>query len=336
MSIDDNRRTCALSAALAEAARVAGFAPSLHNTQPWRWRVLTDRLELLADRRRQLAATDPDAKLLTLSCGTALHHVRLALAAEGHAVEVRRLPTPSEPDLLAAIVPTGPQQVTGEAMRLVQAIEVRHTDRRPLSETAVPAQALHAIVASVAGLARLHILTADQVLELAAAADRAGAVEADDPDIRRELAYWTGRAGPAGTGLPPEVLPAEMPNTTVPGRDFGTHGTLPIGPGHDRAAVYAMLYGGDDEPESWLRAGEALSAAWLTATDCGVSVLPLSGAIEVPQTRDVLRRVLAGLGYPYLVLRLGLADPDVAGPPHTPRMPAAQILDTSAVRLAGS
>ena len=61
-----------------------------------------------------------------------------------------------------------------------------------------------------------------------------------------------------------------------------------------------------------------------------------SGAIEVPQTRDVLRRVLAGLGYPYLVLRLGLADPDVAGPPHTPRMPAAQILDTSAVRLAGS
>jgi nitroreductase len=323
-----------LAAALAQAAAAAGYAPSIHNTQPWRWRVYADRLELLADRRRQLAATDPDARLLTLSCGTALHHARLALAAEGHAVDVRRLPQPSEPDLLAAIVPTGPQQVTGEAMRLVQAMEVRHTDRRPLSETSMPGEALNAIVASVAGLARLDVLTADQVLDLAAAADRAGAVEADDPDIRRELAYWTGRAGPAGTGLPPEVLPAEMPNTTVPARDFGTPGTLPIGPGHDRAAVYAVLYGDDDEPESWLRAGEALSAAWLTATDYGVSVLPLSGAIEVSQTRDVLRRILAGLGYPYLVIRLGLANPDVAGPPHTPRMPAAQVVDTSAVRPA--
>jgi hypothetical protein len=62
------------------------------------------------------------------------------------------------------------------------------------------------------------------------------------------------------------VLPARPQRTTVPGRDFGTAGTLPIGPGHDRAA-YAVSYGDDDEPESSLRAGEALSAAWLTATE---------------------------------------------------------------------
>ena len=95
---------------------------------------------------------------------------------------------------------------------------------------------------------------------------------------------------------------------------------------------YAVLYGDDDEPESWLRAGEALSAAWLTATELGVSVVPLSGAIEVTATREALRGVLAGFGHPYLVLRLGIADPDHAGPPHTPRIPAAQVVDTSAVR----
>ena len=94
-----------------------------------------------------------------------------------------------------------------------------------------------------------------------------------------------------------------------------------------------MLYGDDDEPDSWLRAGEALSAAWLTATELGVSVVPLSGAIEVTATREALRGVLAGLGHPYLVLRLGIADPDHAGPPPArPRIPAAQVVDTSAVR----
>lgn len=322
-----------LAAALAEAATMAGYAPSVHNTQPWRWRVLPDRLELHADRSRQLAAIDPNGRLLLISCGSALHHARLALVAEGWTVEVNRLPDPTAPDLLATLVPTVRTPLTAEAMRAVQAMQVRHTDRRPVSDEPLPAASLKAIAAAAAEYAGFHVLTADQVLQLAAAAARAAAVEAGDPQIREELEYWTGRAGPAGTGLPAEVLPEQAPQTTVPGRDFGRPGTLPIGPSHDRAAVYALLFGDEDEPESWLRAGEALSAAWLTATELGVSLVPLSGVIEVTATRQTLRQMLAGLGHPYLVLRLGIADPEHAGPPHTPRLPAAQVVDTSAVHL---
>jgi hypothetical protein len=179
---------------------------------------------------------------------------------------------------------------------------------------------------------RLHIIRGDQVLELAAAAARAAAEEAEDPTVQAELAYWTGRITDSGAGLPVEVLPEQTPQTTVPARDFGRSGTLPVGPGHDRAAVYALLYGDDDEPRSWLRAGEALSAAWLTATRLGVSIVPLSAVVEIPGTRQTLRHMLSGLGYPYLALRLGLADPAHAGPPHTPRLVAAQVVDTSAVR----
>ena len=321
-----------VAAMLATAAATAGYAPSIHNTQPWRWRVQPDRLELYAERDRQLAATDPDGRLLMLSCGVALHHARLALAAEGLTAQLRRLPDPAEPDLLAVLVPTGRTTVTGEAMRLVQTMELRHTDRRPVGDERVPDGSLTAIGASVDRPVRFQVLTPDGVLDLAAAASRAGEVTAHDPHVSDELAYWTSRAAPEGTGLPMAVLPARPQRTTVPGRDFGTAGTLPIGPGHDRAAAYAVLYGDDDEPESWLRAGEALSAAWLTATELGVSVVPLSGAIEVTATREALRGVLAGLGHPYLVLRLGIADPDHAGPPHTPRIPAAQVVDTSAVR----
>jgi len=318
-----------VAAALAEAAAAAGYAPSVHNTQPWRWRVHPDRLDLLADRGRQLTKIDPDGRLLMLSCGAALHHARLALAAEGWTAEVSRLPDPTRPDLLAVVNATGRTPVTSGAIRLVQAMQVRHTDRRPVGDQALVADWAEAIVTATRDLARLQPLTGEQVLDLSAAAAKAEAVEADDPEIKAELAYWTSRAAPEGTGLPPAVLPERPPETTVPGRDFGHPGTLPIGPGHDRAAVYALLYGDDDEPESWLRAGEALSAAWLTATVLGASVVPLSGVIEVTSTRQVLRRALAQLGYPYLVLRLGVADPEHAGPPHTPRMPVKQVVDTS-------
>ena len=317
--------------ALAEAANAAGYAPSIHNTQPWRWRVLPDRLQLFADRRRQLAATDPEGRLLTISCGAALHHAVAALAATGRGSEVRYLPDPAQPDLLAEVVAGGPTRVTPEAMRMVQAMRTRHTDRRPVSDERIPEAALADMTRAAAGLARLHVLNGEQVIDLAEAAYTAGEAEADDRQIGAELAYWTSRYAPRGTGLPPDVLPDQPQETTVPGRDFGNPGTLPIGAGHDRAARYALLYGDDDEPESWLRAGEALSAVWLTAVDDGVSVVPLSGAIEVTGTREALRQMLAGLGYPYLVMRWGVQDPAHAGPPHTPRLPADQTVDLSAV-----
>ncbi|MEV0152491.1 nitroreductase family protein [Micromonospora sp. NPDC050686] len=320
-----------LTTALAEAAATAGYAPSVHNTQPWRWRVLPDSLELRMVRDRQLAATDPEGRLLALSCGAALHHARVALAAEGWVPVVERLPDAGDPELLARLTSLRHPGADPQAMHLVQCMQVRHTDRRPVSDEQIPTAAIGEITRAATGEgARLHILDSDQVMELAAAAGHAGSVEAEDPQLREELAYWTSRTG-TGTGLPPEVLPEQAPQTTVPGRDFGRAGTLPIGPGHDRAAVYALLYGDEDEPDSWLRAGEALSAAWLTATRLGVSLVPLSGVVEVEGTRQTLRGVLSGMGFPYLVVRLGIADPAHAGPPHTPRLPTEQVVDTSAV-----
>ncbi|MFF4878823.1 Acg family FMN-binding oxidoreductase [Micromonospora sp. NPDC000668] len=321
-----------LTTALAEAAATAGHAPSLHNTQPWRWRVLPDALELRTVADRQLTATDPEGRLLAISCGTALHHARLALAAEGWRAVVERMPDPGDRELLARLTTLTRVTADPDAMRMVQCMQIRHTDRRPVSDEPVPTAAIGEITRAVTTEGgRLQILDGDQVLELAAAAGHADTVEAEDPQLRAELEYWTSRAG-TGTGLPPEVLPEQPPQTTVPARDFGHPGGLPIGPGHDRAAVYGMLYGDEDEPDSWLRAGEALSAAWLTATRLGVSLVPLSSVVEVEGTRQSLRHLLAGLGFPYLVLRLGIADPTHAGPPHTPRLTTEQVIDTTAVR----
>ncbi|MFE9691101.1 Acg family FMN-binding oxidoreductase [Micromonospora sp. NPDC005806] len=321
-----------LTTALAEAAAMAGRAPSVHNTQPWRWTVLPDALELRVVRERHLSALDPEGRLLAVSCGAALHHARLALAAEGWTPVVERLPDPAQPDLLARLTNVKHTGADPDAMHTVQCIQVRHTDRRPVSDEPIPDAALEEIdrAATREGV-HLQVLDDSQKIQLASAAQQAAAVEAGSPELREELAYWTSRAG-AGTGLPPEVLPVEAPQTTVPGRDFGQPGTLPVGPGHDRAASYAILWGTEDEPDSWLRAGEGLSAAWLTATRLGVSLVPLSGVVEVEGTRQVLRQMLSGLGFPYISMRLGRADPTHAGPPHTPRLDVAQTVDTSAVR----
>jgi len=321
-------KALAASAALVEAASSAGHAPSIHNTQPWRWRVQNDTLELYAEFGRQLTNSDPGARLLVLSCGAALHHARVALAAEGWTATVDRLPDPARPELLARLTVTGRIPVTSEAIRLLQTIWVRHTDRRPVANTQVPSATIDTIRARIeAERARLHILRPDDVLDLAVVADRAQTLEAFDPQWREEIAYWAGAAHPEGLGIPDSAIPSEAPRTTVPGRDFGHAGSLPVSAKHDRAAVYAILYGDEDTPSGWLRAGEALSAGWLAAIGAGVCLLPLSAAIEVETARQLLRRLLSHLGEPYLILRLGLADPNDGGTPRTPRLPAVQTIE---------
>jgi hypothetical protein len=89
--------------ALREAAEHALAAPSIFNTQPWRWQITDGTLRLWADRGRQLLVADPEGRLLTVSCGVALHHARVALTAARHETVVRRLPDPANPDLLAEI-----------------------------------------------------------------------------------------------------------------------------------------------------------------------------------------------------------------------------------------
>lgn len=315
------------SAVLAEAAAAAGYAPSVHNTQPWRWRVTSTGLDLYADRSRQLQIADPAGRLLTMSCGAALHHARLALAAEGWAVKVDRL---LDGDLLARVTLDGQADVTPEIMRHFQAVRVRHTDRRPVADNPVGQNDIEALrAAATREGVELHVLRPDDVIELGTASAQADRLEVTDPEQREELAYWIGGQR-SGTGVPDASIPDSRTATVVPGRDFVRSGSLQAGEGNDRAAKYAVLFGSSDEPTDWLRAGEAMSAAWLVATERGLSVLPFSAVIEVPATRESLRRLLSFVGYPYLVLRLGMPDPDHAAAPHTPRLPSEQVIEISA------
>lgn len=312
---------------LVEAATAAGHAPSIHNSQPWRWVVRADALELYREHNTQLRVSDPDDRLTTLSCGAALHHARTWLAAHGWTTEVTRLPDTLEPSHLARIAVTGQAPAADEAVRAARAMEARRTDRRPVTGDPVGEAQLRDIGAAVEREgARLHVLPRDGVIELGVATSQAQRAEAAEPAWQAELAYWSGGTRPTGAGVPDTAIPERPTETTVASRDFGHSGTLPASAEHDKGATFLILYGQQDDAVDWLRAGEALSAGWLTATDLGVSVVPMSATIEVAATRIVLRRLLSGLGEPYLVLRLGRAQPEDGRPP-VPRRPAHQTIE---------
>jgi hypothetical protein len=231
------------------------------------------------------------------------------------------------PDLLARLRVTGTRDPELVDLTLRAAIDRRHTDRRGFGDRPVPAPALRRLCAIARDKgAALYLVRDDQVPALAVAVDQAGALELADPRYRAELVRWTNRPQWSGDGVPAGSAVATAPRR-VPVRELslGPERGMDPGPGTDRGACYAILFGEGDEPADWLRAGEALSAVLLTATAVGVSAAPISDVVEVGGTRERVRRLLSGLGHPYLVLRLGFA----AGPgtvPETPRRDIAEVV----------
>ncbi|WP_432417533.1 Acg family FMN-binding oxidoreductase [Actinoplanes solisilvae] len=318
----------AVTRALAHATTAASHAPSIHNTQPWRWWAHGDHLELFLDESRTLAVADPDRRLAILSCGAALHHALVSLAADGRHATVTRLPDKARPTHLATVRADARIPVEASAIRHLQTIALRHTDRRPVQSTAIDAQKLGSIAAAAESQnTSLHVLRPRQIFDLASATDHAQKIESEDEAWQAEMDHWTGGDRIPGTGIPDTVVAREASQTTVPGPEFGHPGKTAIADTHHRTAVFAILYGPGDDDLDWLRAGEALSAVWLKATELGLSVVPLSATIEVTLTREAVRQLLSGLGHPYLVLRFGVVDGATVGPPRTPRLPAERTVE---------
>jgi hypothetical protein len=121
-----------------EVLALAARAPSIYNTQPWRWRVDSTSVHLYSDPGMQLPNTDPDGRDLILSCGVALSHCVIAFAAMGWRARVHRLPDPADPSHLAAIE-VNPHTADHTDITLAAAIPRRRTDRRHYSSWPVGA-----------------------------------------------------------------------------------------------------------------------------------------------------------------------------------------------------
>lgn len=278
---------------LRRAVDGAARAPSVHDSQPWRWRVGPDGADLFADPPPGAAEDDRD---VLLSCGAVLHHLLVALAGLGSSARVDRLPDPGRPDHLARVRPVDAPPSTGAA-RLAGAIAERRTDRRRFSSHPPDVAVLDVLVRTAASWgAHLHVVgPGDARRRLVELMGRAVPLRRQQADYAAALARHTG--GPAGVGP----------------RD-------PHSVEHVDASVLTVLSGLDDDRLHVLRAGEAMSAVLLTATDLGLATTPLSRPLAAARTRaSIASQVLRLRSSPQVVLRVGLPHPLSPALPPTPR-----------------
>jgi nitroreductase len=314
-------------------------APSIHNTQPWRFVSTPDALELWADRSRQLTATDSDGWALSVSCGGALYLAALGLAGEGWRTTTERLPDPAQPDLLARIRVDGRSPVEESVRQDSAAAGRRHTERRPFRPDAVSAQLLDTLCSAVDDptVYASVVLRPDDRLDLAVAMSWADTLEALDPAYRAELAKWVRPdATEAGEGIPaaavPHAAPGQPRHTDVPIRDFGagnpTVAVTSDGPSVDEHPAYVVVFSRDDDTTSRLRAGEVYTQLSVDAERLGLATSAMTQALDIPGIRNRVRTLMSWPDHPQMILRVGW-PPVSDAIPRTPRRPVQEVLSTT-------
>ncbi|MFI7022258.1 Acg family FMN-binding oxidoreductase [Micromonospora sp. NPDC049900] len=309
-----------LRVAAADAIR----APSLHNVQPWRFRLREGGIEVLLDPQRRLPATDPSGWGARVAGGAALFNLRLALAVAGAPATVRLRPYPAEPTVLARLVPDLPRRPTPAEQSLHGAIRRRFSNRAPFWPDPVPADTRWRLgEAARAEHCWLELLIGvSAVTAFAEIARGAHRVLERDPAYRAERLTWV-RAEPAPDGVPTTAGgPQAEPQDLLPSRGFGAARRAP-GRDFEPEPLVAVLGSAGNTAVDQVVAGQALQRVLLTATDSGLSVSMLSQPIEVPSARDQLRMSLGRFGTPQMVMRIGFGGP---GRP-TPRRPVEETLD---------
>jgi hypothetical protein len=308
-------------------------APSVHNTQPWWFRIVADdRIDLCArfGRDAELAmngsgvpAVSPFLRReLFISCGAALYNLRLAIRMTGHDLVVWPLPGGPDQSVLASVeIVTGrTKRPTISEQELYQAIPRRHTNRGPYDDRRpAPPPILVAMQTAAAGeegwLRMLAPRQGRTWLREAHDAARKQRSQGYQPDLDQWTNGGDGNSGVPAAAFGPPGMFSEDPHRWrhlgrrkgyPPIRDFrpsagpGTKGADEAeGPGKqdgrgkaetprfERRPQLMVLSTTRDRPLDWLRAGQALQHALLTATHNGVSASFLTQPLELHDAQSL-------------------------------------------------
>jgi nitroreductase len=313
--LTDDDRNALLAAAVA--------APSMHNTQPWRFRFEGRTVEVYRDRERDLPAEDPSRRMLFVSLGAAIFNLRVAAAARGMGSEVRHLVDQRRPDLVAVVELGGTPNESMAA--LAPYLAKRRTNREPFTDEQLPGQLRVELdlCARVEGAVLEWIDKPTRRWWLRIATNEAVALDDEDTARTAERRRWVGGERDAD-GVPSSALGTRVAGGNPVVRDLAAteaDAARPVAE-YERDPQLAVLATRYDGPIEWLRAGQALEHVLLEATARGVSTSLLNQAIEHAPLRQQLNDPLSAWPRPQVVIRFGYGP---AVPP-TPRRGIEQAL----------
>jgi nitroreductase len=296
------------------------LAPSSHNSQPWKFNVTKDEILVFADKSRSLQVADADQRELYLSLGCALEN--LIIAADHFDYNCSVAYFPGEKDLVARVVLL-PAAVSSRDPRLFSAILSRQTNRNPYEMRAISEADLETIKSLSSDPDAAIFLVNDSATKKSFQdlVVQANGIQYSDANYKSELGHWLGQGVMGPTGVQ-----AKMAQLAVVFLDMGPQQTKKDALLINSTPYLGFISTANNDSISSLKAGRTLERFWLAATALGISLHPMSQALEVQQTKANLTGLLpAGSGMMQVqqAFRLGYAK---STSEHSTRRPLKEVL----------
>lgn len=280
---------------LEDAVRLACQAPSYRNSQPWSWIIDHSQLQLFL-APEQVPSADHAGRQSLISCGAALDHLRVAMAASRYDCRVNYFPSANSVAYLASIDFAPADCVSELQRRRARAINDRRSVRLPYDEPPNWSQFEP----------RMHsdVDCRFTYLDVIAEGDRADITET--------------------TLLADQLQPFESDTnrwgTTISEQDRYERAEVT-----DDHSVLLVLSAVENTRRAIFGCGESLSQVLIEATMAGFATSVMTRALEVPATRDIVADVV-GRSLPQVIVRIGAHCDRNLLPPPAPRRPLSEVL----------
>lgn len=341
VKVEDFYNQKTVSEQLGFLVRFAVLAPSGHNSQPWRFRVLENAIEVMADLTRALPASDTNNRQLHISIGCAIENLLLAADYYGFTHEISYFPEGIASAPAARIVLKKIRtEVASGGDHLIFAIPRRHTNRNPYTTQMPKNLFLQKIKEWETSDIEVHLVSdQSQKEKIADIVSEALIMAMDYKKFRKELSQYLksnitrsslGMLG-SGFGIPtplsliaPFLIKFVNVNRLSRKKD---EALLKL-----HTPLYGIIATKEDTQESWLKSGQLYERIALEAERQHINTHPLAAAIQTGEYDKRLQNIIQISFHPQVFFRMGYSKTPSGC---SPRLQAKDVLNYTGASRRG-
>lgn len=326
IKIQDFPNTQPLQEQIKFLLQFALLAPSGHNSQPWTFKLNSNKVEILIKQDRFLAQNDKQGRQSYISFGCLLENLLIAADYFGFQNKIINFPYP---DCIAIVEFVKIRNITNQPEHLVNSITKRSTDRGEYLAKKPEINILsnlqknpYNVTVSIADNETKNALGKTMV--------EAGIQVMDNNNFREELSnFIKSNTTNSSYGMPGFTLGIPMPISFIASTLIKKINLSKISKSKDfnllkkSTPLILVLSTRDDTKESWVESGKALENLWLKITKLGLSCSALAAAVQVPNYREEIKKILKINTNPQIILRCGYSKNPIT---HSPRFLLSELI----------
>ena len=317
---------------LTDILEYARLAPSVHNTQPWHFKIdmAASSISLFAETIRALEAGDPTKRELWVSLGVCLESIVQSAKALGFSAEVTSLQHNSLTDEIAHILV---KPVAQDEPELLMALKNRHSYRGPMKNDPIPDSLIstcNQAIQDIEGISLILVKENEKKDRIADITDKGMRMALSSAKFRKELApllnyNWSpARIGLHGFTMNYGTLGSIWQKWSV---ILGVDSTRQAEADKQRvleSSGLLFILSKGDVPRFWLNVGRAYMRVVLEITKAGFAHSTLTAPVEAARFHEDIENMLGTKNRIQSMIRIGNAlEPNTR---NSPRLSVDELL----------